>query len=58
MIPNDLQLLIHNFKTHKSTYISQSYNETRLRLDFLNKFIELLEWDVYKKKMMMKLTVK
>ena len=50
MIPNDLQLLIDNFKTHKSTYMSQSYNETRLRLDFLNKFIELLEWDVYNKK--------
>ena len=50
MIPSDLQLLIDNFKTHKSTYMSQSYNETQLRLDFLNKFIELLEWDVYNKK--------
>ncbi|MCL2139019.1 MAG: hypothetical protein FWH41_05760 [Treponema sp.] len=50
MIPGNLQLLIDNFKAHKSTYLSQSYNETQLRLDFLNKFIELLEWDVYNKK--------
>jgi type I restriction-modification system DNA methylase subunit len=50
MIPADLRLLIDNFKTHKQTYMGQSYNETQLRLDFLNKFIELLEWDVYNKK--------
>ena len=50
LIPVELRLLIDNFKAHKSTYVRQSYNETQLRLDFLNKFIELLEWDVYNKK--------
>jgi adenine-specific DNA-methyltransferase len=50
VIPDGLHKLIDNFKTHESTCKSQSYIEAQLRVDFLNKLILLLEWDVYNEK--------
>jgi len=47
-IKKELEELISRFEKNESEYIKSgsSYNETELRSDFLNKFFEILGWDV------------
>ncbi len=41
-----LNELITNFKTHLSEYKSPNYDEANTRVDYIDKFFELLDWDV------------
>jgi adenine-specific DNA-methyltransferase len=41
--------LVNNFKDHINEYKKASYNEATLRIDYLNKFLNALEWDVENK---------
>ncbi len=38
--------LVDNFRRNRDQYRAQGYNETQLRLQFLNPFFEALGWDV------------
>lgn len=37
---------VHQFASHISEYTHQSYNETEVRVDFVNPFFKALGWDV------------
>ncbi|MFA7675605.1 MAG: N-6 DNA methylase, partial [Endomicrobiia bacterium] len=41
-----LQSLVNKFNQHIDNYKNPNYNETALRLEFLNPFFEILDWDV------------
>ncbi len=38
--------LVERYNKHRSEHLSSSYNETQLRNDYLNSFLEILGWDV------------
>jgi predicted type IV restriction endonuclease len=38
-----------NFEFHRHAYLSQEYNETQVRLEFIDPFFEALGWDIYNK---------
>lgn len=38
--------LVKKYHTNRKTYLNVSYNETQLRVDFLDPFFELLGWDI------------
>ena len=42
--------LVETFDEHRDTYSSARYNETQLRVQFLNPFFEALGWDVDNRK--------
>lgn len=42
--------LVNKFEQYKNHYLSPSYNEAQLRIEFLNPFFEELGWDVYNNK--------
>jgi hypothetical protein len=42
----ELQELVETFHNNKDRYKSQSYNEANTRLDFIDKFFTILDWDV------------
>lgn len=42
----ELKKLVDNFKEHIESYKDPNYNESTLRIDYLNKFFKLLGWDV------------
>ena len=44
-----LQALIADFSANENYYLSHGYNETELRVHFLNPFFEILGWDVANK---------
>ncbi|OFZ49558.1 MAG: hypothetical protein A2381_13530 [Bdellovibrionales bacterium RIFOXYB1_FULL_37_110] len=46
---NKIEVLVTNFKDHISEYKKTSYNEATLRIDYLNKFLNALGWDVENK---------
>lgn len=41
-----LQDLIKRYKRHRRDCLSSEYNETQLRNDYLNPFLEILGWDI------------
>mgnify|MGYP003800864615 CR=1 FL=1 len=41
-----LNILVNHFKSNIDQYKSQSYDEANTRVDFIDKFFELLDWDV------------
>ena len=41
-----MKALVERYKEHRSDHLSASYNETQLRNDYLNSFLEILGWDV------------
>lgn len=41
-----LKELIFKYEQNKEHYLSKTYNETQLRTDFLNPFLEILGWDI------------
>ncbi|MDO8644919.1 MAG: type I restriction enzyme HsdR N-terminal domain-containing protein, partial [bacterium] len=45
-IPTTVSDLIKRFDDHKESYSAASYNETRLRREFLDPFFKALGWDV------------
>jgi hypothetical protein len=47
--PEIILQLVQRFEDNRSTYRSGEYNETQLRLEFLDPFFEALGWDVYNK---------
>ena len=48
-IPKDVSELIARFEQNIDSYQSQAYNETQVRLEFINPFFEALGWDVTNK---------
>ncbi len=44
--PDIILKLIDNFEFLRNTYLSQDYNETQVRLEFINPFFEALGWDM------------
>jgi hypothetical protein len=45
-VPDALYALVDNFSRNADAYRSGRYNETQVRIDFINPFFELLGWDV------------
>lgn len=41
-----LKKLVGTFKSNLDQYKDSSYKEARLRTDFIDKFFELLDWDI------------
>ena len=41
-----IKALVKKYHSNRETYLKQSYNETQLRIDFLDPFFELLGWDI------------
>ncbi|MDH5716960.1 MAG: N-6 DNA methylase [Spirochaetia bacterium] len=48
-LPKDVTRLIENFQTHFSDYKKNTYNEARLRKEYLDPFFEALGWDMANK---------
>ena len=48
--PENIQGLVENFTTHLDAYKSVSYNETQLRVVYVNPLFEALGWDINNKK--------
>ena len=47
--PSAITELVRRFREHHDVYTSGSYNETQLRRDFLDTFLEALGWDIFNK---------
>ena len=47
--PDSILQLVGNFETHRRAYLSQEYNETQVRREFVDPFFEALGWDVFNK---------
>jgi type I restriction-modification system DNA methylase subunit len=47
--PDILKQLVERFEQHRDAYRAGKYNETQLRNEFLNPFLEALGWDVLNK---------
>ena len=41
-----LSQLVEKFEANQSDYRDSNYNETLTRLDFINPFFEILNWDI------------
>ncbi|MDR3575640.1 MAG: Eco57I restriction-modification methylase domain-containing protein [Anaerolineaceae bacterium] len=48
--PDSIHELVERFEEQRAAYHTGKYNETQLRLDFLNPFFEALGWDVSNRK--------
>ncbi len=44
--PDGLYQLVENFERNRDAYRSGRYNETQVRVDFINPLFEVLGWDV------------
>ncbi len=44
-IPKSIQDLVKQFEQNKESYVS-TYNETQLRIEFINPFFKILGWDI------------
>jgi len=49
-VPDDVKRLIERFDKNADSYRSKNYNETRLRVEFLDPFFKALGWDVHNEK--------
>jgi hypothetical protein len=47
--PKEILVLVEQFERNVEAYQSQAYNETHVRLEFINPFFEALGWDVANK---------
>ncbi len=47
--PDSILKLVDNFEQHRRAYLSLAYNETQVRLEFIDPFFEALGWDIYNK---------
>ena len=50
--PEELRLeqLVQTFERNRAAYLSGKFNETQVRVEFINPFFELLGWDVHNKR--------
>ncbi len=48
-IPDKIKKLIETFDYNLETYKKGSYNETQVRLEFINPFFKELGWDITNK---------
>ena len=48
-VPEKILELVERFDSNRAAYRSTHYNETQLRVEFLDPFLEALGWDVYNK---------
>ena len=39
--------LVENFRQNQTDYLSEAYNETQTRTDFISPLLEAFGWDVY-----------
>src|SRR5271157_3515184 len=46
MAPQSLLDLVEKFDQNRESYTAPTYNETQLRLEFLNPLLDILGWDV------------
>lgn len=46
-VPGKILELVERFDSHREAYRSTHYNETQLRVEFLDTFFEALGWDAY-----------
>src|ERR1039457_4400728 len=46
MMPLQVQELIDRFETQSELYTSPTYNETNLRIDFIDPMFKALGWDI------------
>ncbi len=47
--PDAIRRLVENFDRNRDTYMSGSYNETQVRVDFIDPMFAALGWDVHNK---------
>lgn len=47
--PETILKLVERFDAHRDAYKSPGYNETQVRLEFLDPFFEALGWDIHNK---------
>ena len=45
-----LEQLVQTFERNRAAYLSGKFNETQVRVEFINPFFELLGWDVHNKR--------
>jgi len=45
-VPREILALVERFQDNADAYLSGPYNETQVRLDFINPFCEWLGWDM------------
>ena len=48
--PKEVISLVERFRLNLEDYQSGKYNETQVRLEFIDPFFETLGWDVHNKK--------
>ena len=48
--PDTIQKLVEKFDYNQREYKNPKYNETQVRIEFLNPFWEALDWDVSNRK--------
>src|SRR2546423_14082453 len=46
LVPDSILGLVEKFNASSEEYLSHSYKEARLRVDFVNPFFEALGWDI------------
>ena len=47
---NRIEELVKKFNKNKKQYLDKAYDETNVRVEFIDKFFEALGWDVYNEK--------
>ena len=45
--PDTVKSLVERFEKNRESYTSGKYNETQVRLEFIDPLFESLGWDVY-----------
>jgi predicted type IV restriction endonuclease len=45
-VPREILALVERFQDNANEYLSGRYNETQVRLDFINPLCECLGWDM------------
>ena len=46
----EIEKLIKKFESNYNQYVSQSYDETKTRIDFIDQFFGAFGWDISNKK--------
>jgi len=47
--PDRIRELVELFQANRAAYRSASYNETQVRVEFVDPFFEALGWDIHNK---------
>jgi len=46
-VPSEILELVERFESNRDAYLSGAYNETQIRLEFIDPFFKALGWDVH-----------